>query len=96
MYNIRFPVVVYVWLKNSASFVAINHTVADLSVKILFSKAFNLFLDPSDIEGNMESATVIDLIPWMEYEFRIIATNTLGTGEPSMPSQRIRTEGART
>uniref|UniRef100_A0A8U7MU43 Contactin-1 n=1 Tax=Corvus moneduloides TaxID=1196302 RepID=A0A8U7MU43_CORMO len=50
--------------------------------------------DPSDIEGNMESATVIDLIPWMEYEFRIIATNTLGTGEPSMPSQRIRTEGA--
>lgn len=50
--------------------------------------------EPSDIEGNMESARVIDLIPWMEYEFRIIATNTLGTGEPSMPSQRIRTEGA--
>ncbi|XP_041327420.1 contactin-1 [Pyrgilauda ruficollis] len=50
--------------------------------------------DPADIEGNMESATVIDLIPWMEYEFRIIATNTLGTGEPSMPSPRIRTEGA--
>lgn len=75
----------------------LSHTVADLSVKLLISKAFNIFfLDPSDIEGNMESATVIDLIPWMEYEFRIIATNTLGTGEPSMPSQRIRTEGART
>lgn len=75
----------------------LSHALADLSVKLLISKAFNIFfLDPSDIEGNMESATVIDLIPWMEYEFRIIATNTLGTGEPSMPSQRIRTEGART
>lgn len=75
----------------------LSHALAYLSVKLLISKAFNIFfLDPSDIEGNMESATVIDLIPWMEYEFRIIATNTLGTGEPSMPSQRIRTEGART
>ncbi|KAH1186269.1 contactin-1 [Mauremys mutica] len=50
--------------------------------------------DPPNIEGNMETAKVIDLIPWMEYEFRITAMNTLGTGEPSMPSQRIRTEGA--
>lgn len=84
-------------MQNNASFVTINHTVVDLSVKMLFSKPINyFFLDPADIEGNMESATVIDLIPWMEYEFRIIATNTLGTGEPSMPSQRIRTEGART
>nr|XP_048692016.1 contactin-1 [Caretta caretta] len=50
--------------------------------------------DPPNIEGNMETAKVIDLIPWMEYEFRITAMNTLGIGEPSMPSQRIRTEGA--
>ncbi|XP_072002973.1 contactin-1 [Engystomops pustulosus] len=47
-----------------------------------------------NIEGNMESARVIDLIPWMDYEFRVIATNTLGTGEPSLPSPQIRTEGA--
>ncbi|KAG9490214.1 contactin-1 isoform X2 [Eleutherodactylus coqui] len=47
-----------------------------------------------NIEGNMESARVIDLIPWMEYEFRVIATNTLGIGEPSLPSTKIRTEGA--
>ncbi|KAM3924204.1 contactin-1 isoform 2-T3 [Leptodactylus fuscus] len=47
-----------------------------------------------NIEGNMESARLIDLIPWMEYEFRVIATNTLGTGEPSVPSPKIRTEGA--
>jgi len=71
--------------------------LSDLFVQMLFYDAIIYFvLEPSDIEGNMESATVIDLIPWMEYEFRIIATNTLGTGEPSMPSQRIRTEGART
>lgn len=47
-----------------------------------------------NIEGNMESARLIDLIPWMEYEFRVIATNTLGTGEPSLSSPKIRTEGA--
>ncbi|KAM8972050.1 contactin-1 [Pelodytes ibericus] len=46
------------------------------------------------IEGNMETAKVIDLIPWMDYEFRIIATNTLGMGEPSLPSPKIRTLGA--
>nr|AAI70294.1 Contactin/F3/F11 [Xenopus laevis] len=47
-----------------------------------------------NIEGNMEMARVIDLIPWMDYEFRVIATNTLGVGEPSLPSPKIRTEGA--
>lgn len=52
--------------------------------------------DPPVVEGNVESAKVIDLIPWMEYEFRIMATNILGTGEPSIPSQKIRTEGSRT
>ncbi|XP_073476030.1 contactin-1 [Aquarana catesbeiana] len=47
-----------------------------------------------NIEGNMESARLIDLIPWMDYEFRVIATNTLGTGEPSLPSPKIKTDGA--
>ncbi|XP_068132653.1 contactin-1 [Hyperolius riggenbachi] len=46
------------------------------------------------IEGNVEWAKVIELIPWMEYEFRVIATNTLGTGEHSLPSPMIRTQGA--
>ncbi|XP_068950931.1 contactin-1 isoform X1 [Petaurus breviceps papuanus] len=50
--------------------------------------------DPPNIEGNMESARAVDLIPWMEYEFRVVATNILGTGEPSLPSNRIKTEGA--
>ncbi|KAM3832314.1 contactin-1 [Vipera latastei] len=50
--------------------------------------------DPSIVDGNAELAKVIDLIPWMEYEFRIMATNILGTGDPSIPSQKIRTEGS--
>lgn len=50
--------------------------------------------DPQHIEGNLESAWVINLIPWMDYEFRIIANNILGTGDPSLPSQTIRTREA--
>lgn len=57
---------------------------------------FCFHLDPAVVEGNVESAKVIDLIPWMEYEFRIMATNILGTGDPSIPSPKIRTEGSRT
>lgn len=48
-------------------------------------------LAPADVEGNAETATVVDLVPWTEYEFRVIATNTLGTGEPSSPSPKDRT-----
>ncbi|KAM4619310.1 contactin-1a-like isoform 1-T2 [Polymixia lowei] len=46
---------------------------------------------PADVEGNAETATVVDLFPWTEYEFRVIATNTLGTGEPSSPSPKVTT-----
>uniref|UniRef100_A0A6Q2WS02 Contactin 1 n=1 Tax=Esox lucius TaxID=8010 RepID=A0A6Q2WS02_ESOLU len=46
---------------------------------------------PADVEGNAETATVLDLFPWTEYEFRVIATNTLGTGEPSSPSPKVTT-----
>lgn len=50
--------------------------------------------DPANIEGNAESARVIDLRPWMDYEFQVIASNILGSGEPSMPSPRAQTKEA--
>lgn len=37
---------------------------------------------------------MLGLTPWMDYEFRVIASNILGTGEPSGPSSRIRTKEA--
>ncbi|XP_059191036.1 contactin-1a-like [Centropristis striata] len=51
----------------------------------------NATTSPADVEGNAEMATVVDLFPWTEYEFRVIATNTLGTGEPSSPSPKDKT-----
>lgn len=50
--------------------------------------------EPANIEGNAESAHVIGLMPWMDYEFQVIASNILGSGEPSMPSHTIRTQQA--
>lgn len=50
--------------------------------------------DPVNIEGNAETAQVLGLMPWMDYEFRVSASNILGTGEPSGPSSRIRTKEA--
>lgn len=37
------------------------------------------------------SASVTDLSPWVEYEFRVLATNSIGPGEPSRPSSKTRT-----
>lgn len=39
----------------------------------------------------MERADVTDLYPWLEYQFRIIATNDHGSGEASIPSLKIKT-----
>ncbi|CAL8261056.1 unnamed protein product [Merluccius merluccius] len=47
--------------------------------------------DPLDVEGNAETATVVDLVPWTQYDFRVMATNTLGTGEPSAPLANVTT-----
>ncbi|XP_067855016.1 contactin-4-like isoform X1 [Heptranchias perlo] len=49
---------------------------------------------PDVIDGDAVTATVIDLSPWVEYEFRVVASNNIGIGEPSLPSEKSRTEEA--
>lgn len=44
----------------------------------------------------MLHATVIDLNPWVDYEFRVVAINSMGVGEPSSPSTIIQTKAAGT
>uniref|UniRef100_A0A8D0D413 Contactin 1b n=1 Tax=Sander lucioperca TaxID=283035 RepID=A0A8D0D413_SANLU len=46
---------------------------------------------PTFLDGNAERAEVTDLYAWMEYQFRIIATNEYGSGEASIPSLKIKT-----
>lgn len=50
--------------------------------------------DPEPITGTMESAMAVDLNPWVEYEFRVVASNAIGTGDPSAPSRAARTKEA--
>nr|XP_008533929.1 PREDICTED: LOW QUALITY PROTEIN: contactin-2-like [Equus przewalskii] len=50
--------------------------------------------NPANVEGNAETAQVLGLTPWTDYEFRVLASNILGTGEPSGPSSKIRTQEA--
>ncbi|XP_044610765.2 contactin-3 isoform X2 [Equus asinus] len=49
---------------------------------------------PEVIDGKTHTATVVELNPWVEYEFRVVASNKIGGGEPSLPSEKIRTEEA--
>ncbi|KAI1893655.1 hypothetical protein AGOR_G00125940 [Albula goreensis] len=42
----------------------------------------------------MESAVAVELNPWVEYEFRVVASNAIGTGDPSAPSRSVRTKEA--
>ncbi|XP_059806227.1 neurofascin-like [Hypanus sabinus] len=45
------------------------------------------------IPGNINSA-VLQLAPYMNYQFRVIAVNEVGEGAPSVPSERYQTTGA--
>ncbi|OXB81555.1 UNVERIFIED_CONTAM: hypothetical protein H355_008403, partial [Colinus virginianus] len=49
---------------------------------------------PEVLSGRTHKATVVDLSPWVEYEFRVVASNSIGTGEPSRPSALLRTKSA--
>ncbi|KAF7250838.1 Contactin-5 [Varanus komodoensis] len=49
---------------------------------------------PENISGDMESAMAVELNPWVEYEFRVVAMNKIGTGDPSAPSRVIQTKEA--
>uniref|UniRef100_A0A3P8VQ00 Contactin 1b n=1 Tax=Cynoglossus semilaevis TaxID=244447 RepID=A0A3P8VQ00_CYNSE len=51
----------------------------------------NASTSPAVIDGSMDRAEVTDLYAWMEYQFRIIATNEYGSGEASIPSLKIKT-----
>uniref|UniRef100_A0A6J0V971 Contactin-3 isoform X1 n=2 Tax=Pogona vitticeps TaxID=103695 RepID=A0A6J0V971_9SAUR len=49
---------------------------------------------PDVIDGKTFTAAAVDLNPWVEYEFRVVASNKIGGGEPSLPSEKVRTEEA--
>ncbi|NXC41374.1 NFASC protein, partial [Penelope pileata] len=44
--------------------------------------------------GNVNSA-VLSLSPYVNYQFRVIAVNDVGSSVPSLPSERYQTNGAR-
>lgn len=97
------------WRVRDCFFLSKHHTINDsnntLPEWLIFSgrscRGFDerLFLwslsVPELLGGKQLSATVIDLSPWVDCEFRVLATNSIGTGEPSKPSKKARTKEMR-
>ncbi|XP_053525266.1 contactin-6 [Artibeus jamaicensis] len=49
---------------------------------------------PEILGGQTFNATVVGLSPWVDYEFRVVAGNSVGIGEPSRPSGLFRTKAS--
>ncbi|XP_058535164.1 contactin-6 [Ochotona princeps] len=49
---------------------------------------------PEILNGQTFNATVVGLSPWVDYEFRVVAGNSIGIGEPSKPSAVLRTRAS--
>lgn len=60
----------------------------------LYIKSSVLFVVPEVINGRTHTATVVELSPWVEYEFRVVAGNSIGIGEPSTPSELLKTKAS--
>uniref|UniRef100_A0A8B9YLS5 Contactin 4 n=1 Tax=Bos mutus grunniens TaxID=30521 RepID=A0A8B9YLS5_BOSMU len=77
-------------LKHAGKYVCMVQT----SVDRLSAAADLIVRVPELIDGKTFTATVVGLNPWVEYEFRTVAANVIGIGEPSRPSEKRRTEEA--
>ncbi|KAM5234711.1 contactin-6 isoform 4-T5 [Hipposideros larvatus] len=49
---------------------------------------------PEILSGKTYNATAVGLSPWVDYEFRVVAGNSVGIGEPSKPSELLRTRAS--
>lgn len=75
------------------NFMSSQHVLCSFS-SLLWPPCTVCFPVPEVIDGNTLTATVVDLNAWVEYEFRVLAKNSVGVGEPSSVSVRTRTEDA--
>ncbi|KAK3557190.1 hypothetical protein QTP70_024681 [Hemibagrus guttatus] len=49
---------------------------------------------PDSVPGKMTRSIAVGLRPWVQYEFRVAAMNSVGVGEPSAPSEAVLTNAA--